>query len=288
MAHLNVRFYIARAMEGLQSFGEVLGGLAGVGPRAAFQVREQHIRFIREARVGTPLYMTAAVLGLEEGGLRVLQILYHSLSDEICATFVSLVAFVLSETGEQMPWPQSIVRRTNDLIVAMPPEAAPKGIVGGAAVSIATLKKADELGVSVIGRGVIMAAECNQFGRMRPEVVIGRISAGLNHLVLPIRQTMEKLMNLPGRVGGAALEYRILYFRFPLIGTPVELRSGLSAVTPKWIRMNHWLIDSRTGQAFASAENISANLDLKERKSIALDGELLSALQVRRTLGMAL
>jgi hypothetical protein len=187
-----------------------------------------------------------------------------------------------------MPLPESLVSRANDFMTAMPREAAPKGIIGTAVASIASLENANALGVPVIGRGVIMAAECDQFCRMRPEIVIGRITAGLNHLVLPIRQTMEKRMDLPGRVGGAALEYRILYFDFPKVGTTLELRSGLSAVAPKWMRMNHWLIDSRTGQAFASAENVSANLDLKERKSLVLDGELLTSLQMQRTPGLAL
>jgi hypothetical protein len=91
-----------------------------------------------------------------------------------------------------------------------------------------------------------------------------------------------------GGGGGAALEYRILYFHFPKVGTAVELRSGLSAVAPKWMRMNHWLIDSVTGHALASAENVSANLDLKERKSLLLDGDLLTSLQERRTPGIAL
>jgi acyl-CoA thioester hydrolase len=288
MEHLNVRFYIARAVEGLESFGAILRGPSQGEPQTIFQIREHHIRFLREARVGTPLYMTAGVLGLEERGLRVLQILYHSLSDEICAAFVSLVGCVSPRTGEQLPWPQSLAGRAGDFMVPMLPEAAPKGIAGAAVQSIASLKKANELGVPAIGRGVIMSGECDRFGRMRPEIVIGRISAGLNHLVLPIRQTMEKVMDLPGRVGGAALEYRILYLRFPEVGTPVQIRSGLSAVTQKWMRMNHWLIDSRTGDAFASAENISANLDLSLRKSLVLNEELLAELQGRGTSAMAL
>lgn len=288
MAHLNVRFYIARAVEGLEYFTQLLAWPAGGEPRTTFQIREHHIRFLREARVGTPLHMTAAILGLDEGRLHILQMLYHSLTGELCAAFVSLVACVSPENSEPMSLPHSFVSRTRKLMTTMPPEAAPKGIVGAPVASIASLKNADALGVPVIGRGVIMASECDQSGHMRPEIVIGRITAGLNHLVLPIRRTMEKVMGLPGRVGGAALEYRILYFGFPKAGTVVQIRSGLSAITPKWMRMNHWLIDSQTGDAIASAENISANLDLSLRKSLVMRKELLADLQSYRISGIAL
>ena len=51
MGHLNVGFYVARSMEGLCSLAAELGMPHAFAPdaRATLIVREQHIRFLREA-----------------------------------------------------------------------------------------------------------------------------------------------------------------------------------------------------------------------------------------------
>ena len=57
MGHMNVRFYVARAMEGLAGAAAALGmGVAFTAHAAAtLIVREHHIRFLREARIASRL-----------------------------------------------------------------------------------------------------------------------------------------------------------------------------------------------------------------------------------------
>ena len=64
MGHMNVRFYVARMMEGLAELAHVAGLEHAFRPNAPSTLapRDQHIRFIKEAHAGKPWTMTACVL----------------------------------------------------------------------------------------------------------------------------------------------------------------------------------------------------------------------------------
>jgi acyl-CoA thioester hydrolase len=54
MGHMNVRFYVAKMMEGLAEVGQVVGLGHAFRERAISTLapRDQHIRFMREAKAG--------------------------------------------------------------------------------------------------------------------------------------------------------------------------------------------------------------------------------------------
>ena len=70
MGHLNVRFYVAHAVEALAGLAAALGMTRAYSPHATstLVVREHHIRFLKEARVGDPLHMTVGVLDFGDTG----------------------------------------------------------------------------------------------------------------------------------------------------------------------------------------------------------------------------
>lgn len=87
MAHLNTRFYVARATEALPVlFAQA--GLPGLfAPGRGVTVQDMHIRFHREARVGTPLHMTAAFSAVGPDAVEVAMLLYHSRDGAVAAGF---------------------------------------------------------------------------------------------------------------------------------------------------------------------------------------------------------
>src|ERR1700744_1819333 len=95
MGHLNVGFYVAKSMEGLVGLAAELGMAGAFAPdaRANLAVREQHIRFLREARPGSPLVMTGGVVAIDETQARLLFQLRHR-SGELAASCQTLVAHV--------------------------------------------------------------------------------------------------------------------------------------------------------------------------------------------------
>src|ERR1700744_1915263 len=107
MGHLNVGFYVAKSMEGLIGLAAELGmaGAFAADARATLMVREQHIRFVREARPGAPLVMTAGVIELGECEARLIFLLRHR-SGELAASFQTLVVHATADDARPFPWPE--------------------------------------------------------------------------------------------------------------------------------------------------------------------------------------
>ena len=289
MGHLNVRFYVARAMEGLVGAAAALGLAGAFKARAAATliVREHHIRFLREARPGAGLHMTVGVVSIDETEAVLLQTLVHSSTGEAAATFLTRVVHAVPADGRPFPWPERAHEAAERLKVEVPSEAGPRGISGEPFVSKAAMARADELGMACSGRGAILPQDCDVFGRMGAEGFLGRISDGMGGFMAPMRDAMNAALE-GRRIGGAAIEYRLVYLAWPRAGDGVELRSGWSGADSKVQRHNHWLLDPVTGQAWGTSEAASVSLDLDARKLATAPSEVLAEMQTWLTPGMSL
>src|SRR5690606_33529248 len=146
MGHMNVRFYVAKAMDGLAGLAAELGmpQVFAPGAHATLMVREHHIRFLREAHPGAYLYMTGGVLEMEECEARVLLTFFHP-NGEPCATFNAKVAHVTAGDGRPFPWPERIRERANALRTELADYAAPRSIDLHPVESAASLERAEAL-----------------------------------------------------------------------------------------------------------------------------------------------
>ncbi len=286
MGHLNVGFYVAKSMEALVGFAAELGMPQAFAPYAetTLLVREQHIRFLREARPGAALTMTGGVLEMGADDARLLFLMRHA-SGELAAAFQTVVAHATAREGLAFPWPERLRRRGEALAIDLPPDAAPRSIQLDPVETRAGRERANELGLAPIGTGAVRSHDCDAFGRMRAEQFMARISNGITHLIGPQR---------PGgqdggrRVGGAALEYRLIHFDWPRAGDRVELRSGQAGGDARFRRFVHWMLDPATGRPWAAAEAIAVSFDLDTRKVITLTDEELAKLQERTVAGLTL
>ena len=101
----------------------------------------------------------------------------------------------------------------------------------------------------------------------------------MSGLLAPVRKAVvEALPDQPKRIGGAVLEYRLIYLDWPMAGDHVELRSGLQGFDEKTQRMNHWLLDPVSGKAWATSEAVAVNFDLDARKIIPIQPEARAVL----------
>jgi acyl-CoA thioester hydrolase len=71
------------------------------------------------------------------------------------------------------------------------------------------------------------------------------------------------------RLGGAVVEYRVIYREWPTAGRLIEVRSGVTEVGEKHQRLVHWLLDPVGGAAYATAEAVALTFDLKTRKAVS-------------------
>jgi acyl-CoA thioester hydrolase len=228
--------------------------------------------------------MTGGVLEMGETEARLAMILRHR-DGAICASFQTVVAHVTARDARPFPWPARVVERAAALAVEVPPEAAPRSIGLNAVVSQASLSRADALGLPRTGLGVVRAADCDIFGRMRVEQMMARISSGIPHFLGGRRPGAE---DLGERAGGAALEYRLIHLDWPRAGARVELRSGASGGDARFRRLTHWLLDPQSGKAWGVAEAIAVSFDLETRKIVTLSDAALAEADARVIAGLTL
>lgn len=286
MGHLNVGFYVAKSMEAL------VGLVAELGMPRAFAadtqstvlVREQHIRFMKEARPGAALSITGGVLSFGVADARLLLLMRH-IGGEIAAAFQTTVAHVTAGDGREFPWPARMLASAQAMTIDVPPEAAPRSIGLDAVATQASLARAERFGLQRIGLGAVRPADCDVFGRMRTEMMMARISDGVPHLFNGQRLGAGEGV---ARVGGAALEYRLIHLAWPRAGDRLELRSGIAGGDARFRKLVHWLLDPATGTPWGVAENIAVAFDLDTRKIISLSEAGLARANAQVVAGLTL
>jgi len=286
MGHLNVGFYVAKSMQALAGLAAELGMPGAFAPaaEATLLVREQHIRFIREARPGAPLHMTGGVIAMGDDEARLMLLMHHQ-SGELAASFQTVVAHVTARDGRPFPWSDRLRARADALSVEVPEKAAPRSIGLAPIETQAGLARANELGLIRTGLGVIDAGDCDAFGRMRTETFMHRLSDGIPHFFAGRRPGAA---DTGRKVGGAALEYRLIHHAWPRAGDRVELRSGSAGGDPRFRRLVHWLLDPATGRPWGSAEAIAVSFDLETRKLITLSDEEFARVEADAVPGLGL
>lgn len=286
MGHLNVAFYIAKSMEGLAGMAGELGMPHAFrqDARATLIVQEQYVRFVGEARANAPLVMTGGVLEIGECDMRLLFLLRHA-DGRLSAAFQTVVTHATAREGLAFPWPDRVLQRARALTVAVPAEAAPRSLNLDPQTPNASLERANQLKVPRVAMGAIRPADCDPFGRMRPEMLMSRISEGTPNLWGGQRFGAEQHK---GRLGGAALEYRILHLAWPQAGDRIELRSGFSWTNAKVRGVAHWLLNPADGRPWGVAQAVIAAFDLDERRIVELKGDALARAQAQVIEGLAL
>ena len=277
MGHMNVRVYVARALEGLAGLALHLGQPCAFAPSATATliVREHRIRFHREARAGAGLHMTGGVVEMGESDAVLLQLLTHSDSGEPCASFVTRVAHATPFDGRPFPWSPRAREAACRMDVKIPDFAAARSLID-VPDPLADPRRADQL--PRVGQGAVAPDACDVFGRMSADRFMGRISDSTGPLMTPLRRALAQVAGVE-RLGGVALEYRLTYGDLPRAGDHVELRSGLASLEAKTARIVHWLMDPVSGRPYATAQAVVANFDLDARKIVTVPAALLAASQ---------
>lgn len=284
MGHLNVRFYVAKAMEALGGLAAELGMPRAFSPNAAatLRVREHHIRFLKEVHPGVALTATGGVISMSETGARLLVVLRH-LTGEPAAAFQVLVDHVTAE-GQDFAWPARVRARAQALAVEIPDYAAARSVDAGPVIPGGSLARAEALGLKRLALGVVGPHDCDAFGRMRPEMFMARISDGIPRLFSGPAIPVEGVP--PERVGGAAMEYRLIYFSLPKVGERVELRSGFSNSDARFRTIVHWLLDPNSDRVWGAAAAIAGSFDLQTRKLITHSEAAQKVMQAQVTPGL--
>jgi acyl-CoA thioester hydrolase len=291
MGHLNVRFWVAKAIESLAGLTRLMGmpdAFARSGG-ATLVIRDLHMRFLREARAGACLWASGGVVALGETDADLLLVLRHA-DGTPAATFRLRAEHATASDLRPFPWPQRIRTACAALMTEVPDFAAPRSInLSPVTESRANLAFAERTGMTRIGLGTVRADELDVFGRMRPEMFIGRVSDGVARLFGPTRPGPDAAPgDPPQRIGGAVLEYRVVHHGWPLAGEHVEVRSGFADCNARTRRVFHWMVDPVSGKPWASAEAVVISFDLDARKVVDISEAAQAEFRSRAIPGLGL
>ncbi len=227
--------------------------------------------------------MRACVLEVADTSVLVYQQIDHA-SGEPCATFRTWVDHVDVDMGTPFPWTPKARAALEALKGEAPDAIGPRSIdMSAPPRPAATLAQADAVSALTIGRGVFQLAECDLHGRLMPELFIGRVSDSISNLLWDWRAALAKAATERGeqlpRTGGAVLEYRIVYRRWPRAGDRFVIRSTLGEVKEKMNTYIHWVLDPDTGEAWCTSQAVAVALNLDTRKIIPAPPEQMKALK---------
>lgn len=276
MGHFSARFYNALVRQGIVGLAAALGlsGAFRAGAQETLLVTGQHMRFLKEARLSAPLHMTAGIVAASHDSLDALFLLRHSRSGDLAASMRTTLVLADPATGAPLPVPAAVRDRAGALAVEVPDQAQPRSVRLEAVETTASLERADALGLMCASRGAVGPEGCDVFGRLRLEGFLTAVTDGMPLVGSTVRGDLADYIDLPAeRIGGAMIEYRLLYHRYPRAGDRFELRSGLADVGGRTMRIVHWLIDPETGLPWFSGEGVTLSFDLEARKALAIPPE---------------
>lgn len=276
MGHQNIRFYVARAMEGLR---ELLarGGLR-VKPAndeiEAWPVTH-HLRLMLENRAGTPLHLRGGIVAIEAKTLRAAFTLFHSATGEISATFLIDLEARKKGSKTKAAWPDAFVSAVS--LHPLPGLCQPRGLTATSPFLIG-LGEADALGMIETGNGIIPDEACDREERLRPENIIALLSDSTRSLTNEFHRAAESLSGAPARIGSAGVECRLRYYHRPRAGDRYVVRGGLSALSERSRKTLYWMLDRTTRTPIAELEAVELLLDLDRRRSFPLEERALASL----------
>jgi acyl-CoA thioester hydrolase len=128
----------------------------------------------------------------------------------------------------------------------------------------------------------VQREDCDAEGVMRESGMMAKVAEGMPHFFQAMRDRPRT-----NDVGGAALEYRFVFRKWPRLGDFVEVRSGLKSMGAKTYNICHFVFDVENGECLASAEAVTVSFDLTTRKSIEIPGELRASMEQHVIPGMA-
>lgn len=275
--HLNVRFFLAKVDQGLPFTLDALGLRAAMQEQKARpRIRAQHVRFLREARLATPLTAWAGLARSASHGLTLYSELRHSQTAEVMAAVLTEVDFVTAEgTPRLLPVPRHAV------MYEVPEHGAPRGIGADAAALRPDHGNVADLGFVEIGRGCVAASECDLQGELEPFQYVGRISDSVVNLMAHFQTDEELSRRSRGEEGGALVELRIVHHAPLRAGDLFTIHSGIASVGRKTQHIVHLFFDELSRACVASAEGIAVAMDLKTRRSVELPEARRQKIQAR-------
>lgn len=271
MGHMNVKFYLGKAHQGLIN----AGALIGLGPHALdamgaeLVLEEQHIRFLREMHAGADLSIEAGVVEISGSSVTLFQEVLPLAASHISATLVSKLVLQDRKTGKGVAFPAGVLERARGMATETPDYGTSRTLSSDDPVIGKNEEDALALGHLPVSIAAVRSDQVDKDGFLYPDQFIGHISDGIGMLFgLMTRELDDKIYERSESIGGAALEYRFRFLKRARLGDTLKVLSAPKQIMEKVYVLNHVIVDGETGEPFARANSVHIAFDLTTRKSV--------------------
>ena len=284
MGHMNVRVYFEKQYEGLVVLSNKLGmpDAFRVNSPSTVLIADQHVRFIREALPGAPLTMTGCVLEVGESDAVIYQQLTHA-DGSPAASFRTRIVHVDTLEREAFAWSVRTRTALEALMGEAPDATAPRSIDPKAkalAVDKIDYGRIEKTKAALAGVGAVPNQHLDVHGFMYPSWVVGRVSDSVPNVLHAWRKKAAEGAGGGPRIGGAVLEYRLVYRGQPKAGDLYEIFSSYAGTRGKTHALVHWMMDPATGLPWATMQVTAITMDIDKRKAIDPPAALLKELEM--------
>lgn len=267
LGHMNVRFYGLNAHAGTDA---VLAELPG-WPAGPHFVHDAYTRHRREQLLGTQLVVRSALLGADEGGVRIHHELAPTHGEELAATFVHRVS-PIDESGRRLGVPQKAIDAARQAAVSLPPYAAPRTIdlANDLLAAVPPLETARERGLEMRLARAIDPEECDEAGRYRADSSMMLLWGG--ERAAGTESWGPDLYEAPGGelMGWALMETRVAFGRLPSAGTRIQSFGATIALHERATHRLNWCYDLATETPLCVFEAVDVAFDTRGRRSMVI------------------
>lgn len=268
--HLNVRYYIGKNYQGLihllATFGLNRHAIVALGGR--IHLRNQHIRFHREARMAAPLIVRGQVLHVEDALVVAYTEIRNTQDDTLYTSFTTEIEILDVKKSVTL----SFNLETHPEPFVVPDYAGIRSLGPGTKPTL-NIDAALAVGYFETGRGTVLNEECDDGGRMEIYQYAGRIADAIPTFMAAMQSEEEFALRSSGELGGAVVEYRVDYYSALGAGERFVIISGLPSFTDKTLRLSHLIFNLETAELVLQCQGVGVALDLRTRRAVAFSAD---------------
>jgi acyl-CoA thioester hydrolase len=266
LGHLNMSYYIDKFEQARMVLFTRLGLLNAFRSQAHSTVRscDIHIKYLAEARPGTPLRIESAIIALHEDTAEVGHVMYHR-DGRIAATLREIVEHIYCPEDRRFAWPSRLRQACAAHTDQMPAPARPRNLSLDWDIPAPDVKALDQNGVADIGGGIFLQGDTLPAGHVPFSRLFRRITTTLGWFGdgWPEFANPDYMKN---GGSGVVLEVRIVMSSYLRAGDCYHLRPAVVSADPYTRTIMHNILNNATGQSVASGYAAGALFDLNQRK----------------------
>ena len=288
LGHLNMSFYFAKFEQARMGLFVRLGLADAFTPDAhsTVRARDVHIKYLAEARPGSPLRVESALVSLHgDGTARVGHVMYHR-DGRIAATLNEIVEHVYLAEDKVFAWPSRLRDRADAFTDTMPAPARARNLSLDWALPARNRDALVEAGAQPIGGGVFLPDDAAAAGHIPVSRLFRRITTSLGWYGGGWPEFEDEAY---AAAGGSAvvLEIRVRQPAYARAGTAYAIIPAVVGAEHYIRTIMHNVVDAVTGESLLTGYAAGGLFDLNTRKLTLPTDAQRAALQSRALSALA-